>query len=352
MDLDALSGIIVYKHTGPGVTTVTAAVDRITIAHPLTEICDLEYSGQVTYTAGRSSVEITCKVARARPEGEPSRPEDVLITCTFTMVSLDPETKKPTSIPKLICSTPEEEAIFKAGEAKSLAAKKALKVSLLEQEPDDLEAALIHRIWLKQLEYHDPNKPLRQPTNVVAMARTQLSTASIMQPQYRNRHQTMIFGGYHMKETFELAFCCAASFAHARPTFISADPCTFRNPVPVGSVLYLTATVAYTDPPLVDEDGKQPAQKDPANPVTRVHVRVDSKVRDVEHGNAKSTGQFNYTFSVPKDVKVLPHSYQEFMMFVDARRRVIMGDLQKKQQQSVQSLGTEVSETETVNLTE
>lgn len=61
----------------------------------------------------------------------------------------------------------------------------------------------------------------------------------------------MIFGGFHLKQTFELAFCCAASFGHARPTFISADPCTFRNPVPVGSVLYLTATVAYTDPPLV-----------------------------------------------------------------------------------------------------
>ena len=85
MDLDALSGIIVYKHTGPGVMTVTAALDRITIANPLTEICDLEYSGQVTYASGRSSMEITCKVARARGEGEPSRPEDVLLTCTFSM---------------------------------------------------------------------------------------------------------------------------------------------------------------------------------------------------------------------------------------------------------------------------
>lgn len=331
MDLDALSGIVVYKHTGPGVTTVTAALDRITIAHPLTEICDLEYSGQVTYATGRSSVEITCKVARARGEGEPSKPEDVLLTCTFTMVALDPVTKKPTSVPKLICSTPEEEEIFKAGEAKSLAKKEILKNSLLEQEPNDPESALIHKIWLKQVEYHDPNKSLRQPSNVVAMSRTQLSTASIMQPQYRNRHQTMIFGGYHLKQTFELAFCCAASFAHARPTFISADPCTFRNPVPVGSVLYLTATVAYTDPPLLEEDGSDPQQKDPKNPMTRVHVRVDSKVRDVEHGNAKSTGQFNYTFSVPRDVKVLPHTYQEYMMYVDARRRVKIGDLQKRQ---------------------
>ncbi|OTB00491.1 hypothetical protein M426DRAFT_65818 [Hypoxylon sp. CI-4A] len=330
MDLDALSGIIVYKHTGPGVTTVTAALDRITIAHPLTEICDLEYSGQVTYASGRSSVEITCKVARARGEGEPSKPEDVLLTCTFTMVALDPNTKKPVNIPRLVYETPEEEKIFKTGEAKALAKKKNLKTSLLETEPNDPESALIHKIWLRQLAYHDPNNSVRQPRNVMAMSKTQLSTASIMQPQYRNRHQTMIFGGFHLKQTFELAFCCAASFSHARPTFISADPCTFRNPVPVGSVLYLTATIVYTDPPLLEEDGSEPHQKDAKNPMTRLHVRVDSKVRDVEHGNAKPTGQFNYTFSVPKDVKVLPHTYEEYMMYIDARRRVQLGDVQDR----------------------
>ena len=333
MDLDALSGIIVYKHTGPGVMTVTAALDRITIAHPLTEICDLEYSGQVTYASGRSSMEITCKVARARGEGEPSRPEDVLLTCTFTMVALDPATKKPVAVPRLACATAEEERIYRAGEAKSLAKKKTARTSLLATEPNDPESALIHRIWLRQVAYHDPDSGLRRPGNVVPMARTQLQTASIMQPQYRNRHQTMIFGGFHLKQTFELAFCCAASFAHARPTFISADPCTFRNPVPVGSVLYLTATVAYTDPPLLEgEDEEEPRHADPESPVTRLHVRVDSKVRDVEHGNAKPTGQFNYTFSVPRDVKVLPHTYEEYMMYVDARRRVRLGDSQLRQE--------------------
>ncbi|KAF5249377.1 hypothetical protein FANTH_5258 [Fusarium anthophilum] len=332
MDLDALSGIIVYKHTGPGVTTVTAALDRITIAHPLTEICDLEYSGQVTYASGRSSVEITCKVAKAREEGEPSKPEDVLLTCTFTMVALDPNTRKPVNIPKLVPSNAEEEKIFKAGEAKSLSKKETSKASLLQTEPNDAESALIHQIWLRQLAYHDPNNELRQPSNVVAMSKTQLSTAAIMQPQYRNRHQTMIFGGFHLKQTFELAFCCAASFAHARPTFISADPCTFRNPVPVGSVLYLTATVAYTDPPLLEEDGTEPGFPDPEKPMTRVHVRVDSKVRDVEHGVAKPTGQFNYTFSVPKNLKVLPHTYEEYMVYIDARRRVSLGDSQRKEE--------------------
>jgi acyl-coenzyme A thioesterase 9 len=94
MDLDALAGIIAYRHTGDGVSTVTAAVDRITIENPLMEICDLELSGQVSYATGRSSMEISVQVCKARPEGEPARPEDVLITCAFTMVSLDPATKK------------------------------------------------------------------------------------------------------------------------------------------------------------------------------------------------------------------------------------------------------------------
>ena len=85
MDLDALSGIIAYKHTGDGVTTVTAAVDRITIQNQLTEICDLEYSGQVTYASGRSSMEITCTVAKAPAEGQQVKQEDVFMTITFTM---------------------------------------------------------------------------------------------------------------------------------------------------------------------------------------------------------------------------------------------------------------------------
>jgi acyl-coenzyme A thioesterase 9 len=94
MDLDALSGVIAYKHTGDDVTTVTASCDRIIIQHPLTEICDLQLSGNVTYATGRSSLEITMQVAKAPKEGEQVKKEDVLINCAFTMVSLDPVTRK------------------------------------------------------------------------------------------------------------------------------------------------------------------------------------------------------------------------------------------------------------------
>jgi len=104
----------------------------------------------------------------------------------------------------------------------------------------------------------------------------------------------------------ELAFCCCSAFAHTRPTFVSLDPSTFQAPVPVGSILYLTATVSYTEP------GTQGS---------RVQVMVESKVKDVEHGSVAEAGVFNYTFWVDKKLKVMPVTYSEFIKYIDARRR-------------------------------
>lgn len=215
--------------------------------------------------------------------------------------------------------------MFEQGEKNSAHRKELKKRSLLKETPNDEESDLIHAMWQRQLKYHDPNDPLRKPDNVHFMDATRLTTAAIMQPQYRNRHHFMIFGGFLLKQTFELAFCCASSFAHIRPTFISLDPSTFQNPVPVGSVLYMTATVAYTDPPLITGDSEEGVDRDvhreDGKRHTRIQIRVETKVRNVEHGETKPTGQFNYTFLVEKDIKVMPRSYSEFMMYIDARRR-------------------------------
>ena len=224
---------------------------------------------------------------------------------------------RPVNVSALKLETEEERRLFKKGEENYNAKKEMMKVNLRKQTPNDEESDLIHAMWLKQLDYHDTQNKIQKPSNVLYMDNTRLHSAQIMQPQYRNRHNFMIFGGFLLKQTFELAFCCAASFSHTRPTFISLDPSTFDNPVPVGSVLYLTAHAVYTDPPLVGEGS------DPTLPPgqTRVQIRVDSKVRDVQHDVTKPTGQFNYTFLIEKDVKIMPRTYSEFMMWIDARRR-------------------------------
>ena len=170
------------------------------------------------------------------------------------------------------------------------------------------------------IESADPNNPSRKPENALYMSSTQIQSVQIMQPQYRNRHNFMIFGGFLLKTTFELAFTCASAASHSRPTFIALDPSTFENPVPVGSVLYLTATVAYTDSPTVAGADGGDAKASPEGS-TRIQVRVDSKIRNTEHGETKPTGQFNYSFEVKRDVKIVPQTYSQFMMYLDARRR-------------------------------
>ena len=160
MDLDALSGVIAYKHTGEDVTTVTAAVDRITINYPLKELCDLELSGQVTFATGRSSMEVSLQVAKAPEAGAKVKKEDILVTCAFTMVSLDPSTKKPVAISPIQIETAEEERLFALGEKNSNEKKALAKKALRKQTPNDEESDLIHAMWLKQLEYHGTQIPL------------------------------------------------------------------------------------------------------------------------------------------------------------------------------------------------
>ncbi|KAH8697217.1 putative acyl-CoA thioester hydrolase [Talaromyces proteolyticus] len=314
MDLDTLAGVIAYRHTGDSVTTVTAAADRITLLNPLKEICDLELSGQVTYATGRSSMEISLQVAKAPVNGEKVKSEDLLITCAFTMVSLDPATKKPIPVAPLVVETEEEKRLFQKGEENYNAKKALRKKSFLSQTPDESESNLIHSMWSKQILSKMTSTAAIENSDARTMSSTVLKSAMIMQPEDRNRHNFMIFGGFLLQKTFELAFCCAASFSHSRPTFVALDPSTFENSVPVGSVLYMNSLVAYTEP-LLHEDGKGNSK------YTKVHVRVDTRVRDVEHATRKSTGSFHYSFIVPNKVQVMPTHYTEYMMWLDARRR-------------------------------
>ncbi|KAI5290947.1 Acyl-coenzyme A thioesterase 9, mitochondrial [Ascosphaera aggregata] len=148
MDLDGLAGMVAYKHTGDSVMTVTAAVDRIVMEYPLKEICDLELSGKVTYVTGRSSMEVSLQVARLPIEGQRMKPEDVQITCAFTMVSLDPTTRKSgyhAVIPKIFKHrTEEERQIFQKGEKNYLAKKEMRARHLSREGPNDEESTIIH----------------------------------------------------------------------------------------------------------------------------------------------------------------------------------------------------------------
>lgn len=379
-DLDALAGVIAYKHCSPAQPViVTASVDRVYMKKRLDSIAELNVtlSGNVTWT-GRSSMEITIKAATHKEDlkvGTELKPEninedDVFLTANFTFVARNPETKRSFAINKLVPKTEEEKKNFAVAETFNLKKKgEAQKTALIHTAPSEEESLLIHKMWLQQR--LDPNSassfldaastseltsngshnnlPSTQNVQNMLMQETRISSTSMMQPQYRNRHSYMIFGGYLLRQTFELAYACAAAFSHAIPRFVSLDSTTFRNPVPVGSVLYLTATVVYTEfikRTLSPEAGDSP-DVHPFNnstvPGTLIQVRVDSTVRDLRHGVTTNTGQFTYSYFVaaetpkyelaggiegvtpsgPKYYCVLPQTYSEMMEYLEGRRKAL-----------------------------
>jgi acyl-coenzyme A thioesterase 9 len=52
-----------------------------------------------------------------------------------------------------------------------------------------------------------------------------------------------VFGGYLMRLAYELGFTNASLFARAPVRFLSLDKIAFAKPVPIGSILRLTAHV-------------------------------------------------------------------------------------------------------------
>lgn len=331
-DLDALSGVIAYRHCSPAEPViVTASVDRIYMLKRLDDIssCNVTLSGSVTWT-GRSSMEITIKAATHRGEFDNEKvlkesdikDEDVFLTANFTFVARDPETQKAFPINMLVPRNEQEKADFVLAEKfnnqkKIVASKTGLKLS----PPSEEEAKIIHDMWIKENEYK--TNPESRSKSVIPMSATRIFSTSVMQPQYRNRHSYMIFGGYLLRQTFELAYACTAAFSHSPPRYVSLDSTTFRNPVPVGSVLYLTATVVYiqnTKRTIATETGN--GTETCEVPGTLVQVRVDSTVRNLDHGTTTDTGQFTYTYFVPvQGLQLLPQTYGEMMEYLEGRRK-------------------------------
>ncbi|KAF3130479.1 Acyl-coenzyme A thioesterase 9, mitochondrial [Orbilia oligospora] len=336
MDLDALAGVVAYKHAGEGQTIVTAAVDRISLLYHPTSFCDMELRGMVTWTSGRSSMEISLEVV-ALEENK------TILTCQFTMVALDPVTKKATAVNPLIVETAEENRIFARGEgnfhhfwitdheASGMSIernrfKRALaSTSLEKQAPNEEESNLIHTMWRESQRYKgknhactlplayifrltfslqaDPGSGVEMPENIV-YDDSGYATSGYISPYVimderlfmltqcsylgSDGKSYMIFGGLLLRNSFELAFCCAAAASHSRPRFLSMSPSVFQ-PAPAGG--------------------------------SRVQIRVDSKVRDVHHSSLRNTGTFTYTFDTEEEFKVLPKTYGEFVSYIDARRK-------------------------------
>ncbi|KAF6015396.1 hypothetical protein HII12_000939 [Brettanomyces bruxellensis] len=289
-DLDGLAGRVAARHCMPAEPmNVTASIDRIYVTKKIDEINKYNFVlvGYVTYT-GHSSMEIYYKRAESH------------------------------------------------NAAKKLRAKSE---NLNKVPPTGKESQMIHNMYMagKAVKALDI-----KPGNISFMSDTKVSATQIQQPQYRNRNG-FIFGGYLLRQTFELAYCAAGAFSRAAPRFVSLDNTTFKAPVPVCYTEHVhekgenAASAVELSSLMQDYDtAANHVSKDLheliSSPGTLIQVKVVTKTRSLSDArHFTESGNFVYSFFVPRDASgtfdspgyssVIPVSYGEMIDYVEGRRR-------------------------------
>ena len=359
-DLDGLAGRVAARHCMPAEPmNVTASIDRIYVTKKIDEINKYNFVlvGYVTYT-GHSSMEICIKgfsytgliPKKITPEIVNTDADKCFISANFTFAARNPITHRAHNINKILPTTEKEWADYKRAESHNAAKKlRAKSENLNKVPPTGKESQMIHNMYMagKAVKALDI-----KPGNISFMSDTKVSATQIQQPQYRNRNG-FIFGGYLLRQTFELAYCAAGAFSRAAPRFVSLDNTTFKAPVPVGCVLFMDAEVCYTEH--VHEKGENAASavelsslmqdydtaanhvsKDLheliSSPGTLIQVKVVTKTRSLSDArHFTESGNFVYSFFVPRDASgtfdspgyssVIPVSYGEMIDYVEGRRR-------------------------------
>jgi acyl-coenzyme A thioesterase 9 len=119
----------------------------------------------------------------------------------------------------------------------------AASVDLKNSPPTPEERIILHNLWLEQLQYEDARGHLIQaPDHIAFPEQTRQQIVKIGHPQERNIHSS-IFGGFLMREAFELGYLVATLYLGGRPYTIALDDVAFKKPVPIGSILVLSSQV-------------------------------------------------------------------------------------------------------------
>merc|ERR1711997_414919 len=301
-------GHLVFKHTliptlpentkQSPFSIVTALVDRIFMHGKLNYDQDIKMSGHVTWV-GRSSAESSLVLEQQRDDGTWER----VTEASFVLVARDPLNTKGAVLNPLKVETDTEKELFEIGHNNMLKRKQCAKDSLFKHPPSEHEKMLIHDFFIQTVDHSALSFKARiKPENSVWMEDAKLKNLVICQPENRNRFNK-IFGGFIMRQAFELAWANTYTFSKGRPFCLHMDDIWFRAPVEIGSLLYFNSQIAYT------EDNY-------------IQTRVSAEVVNPKTGELSVTNVFHYTFLIKDKIPptILPKTYHESMMYLTGRR--------------------------------
>jgi acyl-coenzyme A thioesterase 9 len=142
-----------------------------------------------------------------------------------------------------------------------------------------------------------------KPENAYWMDETKLKSVIICQPEQRNIYNK-IFGGFLMRKAYELAWVNSCIFSQEKTEIAFVEHVSFKKPVVIGSLLFLTAQVVYTEG-------------------NSIMVNVHAEVQDPLTQKRDVTNEFYYKFIVPHKLavpRVIPKSYSEAMIYIVGKR--------------------------------
>ncbi|KAM4795685.1 acyl-coenzyme A thioesterase 9, mitochondrial [Rhinophrynus dorsalis] len=302
-DLDSLGVLICYTHAQTEdyqispLSIVTAQVDKIDLCKKVIyPDCDIKFTGNVTWV-GRSSMEVKMQMSQLRDQSY-----SPVLEASFVMVARDPENKRSAFINPIKLENTEEELIFKQGEENRLRRADVSTASLLKMAPTADERTIVHEMFLNTIDSRTASFRSRVlPPNSVWMEDAKLKSLEICHPQERNLF-TRIFGGFLMRKAYELGWANACTYGGSRPYVVAVDDIIFQRPVEIGSLLFLSSQVCYTEG-------------------NYIQVRVHSEIFDPKTHERKTTNIFHFTYMSESEVpKLVPKSYGESMLYLDGRR--------------------------------
>ena len=307
-DLDALAAAVSFLYiedrqkSEKGLSVVTAAVDHIEIdpkRRIITgkDVPNLKLSGIVSYV-GSTSLEVSIFVDSQRDETW-----SPLAHANFIMVARNADGTKPSE--KLLPLTSssegkdgkEEMVVIDEGKERNEARKKRRETSLDILPPTAEESAQIHELF---------KSAKTKTSTAIPVSKTRIQSSKLCHPQERNIYNR-IFGGFLMREAFELAFTTAVINQQSQVEISAIDDILFVEPVEIGSILQLSSKIVFTNE-------------------TSIQVQVIADVLNVGSGERKTTNTFYFTFVPSADdvnvKQVYPETYQEAMEWLQAQRRL------------------------------
>ena len=283
-------------------------MEKITLHnHKLTLTKDMVAAGRVVWT-GKSSLDIFIEIIQ---DGVTQ------MEALFTFVARDQETGKAHPINPLKPETTEDKEVFCVRQRKYDARKAALdkntSTSTAKGAQTLEEQIKVDKLMTEALTYYDL-PALADPSTILSSSTRRENTITA-QPQARNIH-SRIFGGYLMRQAFQLAHSTAYLFGGSRPWCELIDNIVFRKPVNIGDLLRFKSVVLHSAEVNNTIGGTNAKDRKGV-----LHVQVETIVTNAEKLTSSVTNTFNFRFAYGlkegrQPRRVIPSSSEEALQIV------------------------------------